>query len=549
MNRRLLSTALVLIFVFISQCAWAANYTVEQVVQQANQELGLTWYDINQVNKDVWNKYHILVYEQPYGTTAIDGEQRYLGKTPLGEPMPNPDFPPDDPASTVINNWDWQNPFDFPNNQKECTWDNQPASEPYITAALSTKYGALFNTNQPPQNAKGWYKITKILQPRTGVTPGLGRLWHNWNNAPWYITVVIPAQLPKTCDIEAVAITRTSPVHTGTRQVSQAVFANNGDEAAEFTAEYYACGKKAGTERLRIEAKQSRTTSFTWTSPAKAGTYTLKIQALPVEGESNTDNNSKTVNVAVKSPNYCKPDCIFASKYGENWDETYTWQIRHSDTCTGKDGQEYDCSWTEICSETVAYSESLEAILTVNTKQGIPTDRQNPRESDRESRGSWEIIPYARANGLDPNEVTRAGYGFEVKVQTTYKTDWETKVPGPADPHGGAYRGPYKVLAQFYDTTMTEVEEIELEATSGQPGDRVITWEIPLSRFDFSDGSYAWVRKHYTDVRNKDGRYAVRVIVEPCGRGQLSICRDKYIMIYGDMYDDIYTRPATAEEW
>lgn len=77
----------------------------------------------------------------------------------------------------------------------------------------------------------------------------------------------------------------------------------------------------------------------------------------------------------------------------------------------------------------VRYSEKLTIDAKVNTKQGIATDPKRPKDSDVESRGSWEIIPYAKEKYLDPNEITRAGYGFKLKVTTNYSSDWETKVP------------------------------------------------------------------------------------------------------------------------
>lgn len=360
--------------------------------------------------------------------------------------------------------------------------------------------------------------------------------------------------VPKAIDIEAVEIKRTCPTLVDTNQVSTAVFRNNGGSKTAFTAQYYACGTLVKEETLELAPGQYIHKNFSWKSPKAAGTYNLKIHAVPLLGENNTGNNTKEISVVVRNYNYTKPDCEFCSKLTSNWDEMYSWEVEHescstwTDPVTGESGE--DCyTWIEIVSQTVPYSENLSAVVTVNTKQGIPTDRDNPKESDREGRGSWEIIPWAQSNGLDPNEVTRAGYGFEVQVKTTYWTNWETKVPGLASPHGGEYEGPTKVVAQFYDTSGYFVEQLEMVPTKGKAGDRSITWELPLKRYDFTDGTCAWVRKHYTDVRNKDGSYGVRIVIFDCGREPLSICQDKYVTIYGDMYDDIYTRSATSDEW
>lgn len=354
--------------------------------------------------------------------------------------------------------------------------------------------------------------------------------------------------IPKPVDIEAVAIDRQNPVLVNTSQVSTAVFKNNGTSAATFTAQYYACSQLVGSESLEIQAGETRTRNFSWQSPGTPGTYKLKIHAVPLEGEANVENNTKEINVTVQNPNYAKPDCEFTSKQTANWDELYVWYVPYDCSWTDEDGNDHPATCYEEYQETVRYNESLSVDVAINTKQGIATDRDHPQESDRESRGSWEIIPWAKKNGLDPNEVTRAGYGFEVKVQTTYWTDWETKVPGGASPHGGEYQGPSRVMAQFYDTANRFVEQAELEPTRGKAGDKSITWELPVKTHTFPDGIRVHERKHYTDVHNQDGHYTVRIIVFDCGREPLSICRDKTVTIYGDMYDDIYTRISIQDE-
>jgi len=547
-------------FFLLSFPVLGADITAHEAVQIANQEIGWEHFNIDQVNVDIWNKYEVLVYGGPNTVPAqdqdlVNGEYRYLGYTPLGELMSNPYFPPDDPASTVINNWNWiYNPWE--NGALKVgfsKWDNKPENEPYIKAALNEKFGTLFEHNTPPKGASYWYEDTKILQPRTSVTPGLGRLWHNWNGSYWYITVIIPSEMPAVTDIEAVSISQQSPVLINTHQVSSAVFRNNGTISATFTARYYACGSLIKEETLDIDPGKTVTKNFSWKSPKTAGTYSLKIHAVPLPSEENIENNTKETSVIVQNYNYTKPDCEFTNKLTAGWNETYSWEVEHSSCSayTDEEGNSYtECdSWTETVTQTVPYSESLTVATTVNTKQGIPTDRDNPKESDRESRGSWEIIPWAQQNGLNPNEVTRAGYGFEVKVQTTYWTDWETKVPGPASPHGGEYKGPTKVVAQFYNTSGYFVEQLDMVPTKGNPGDKNITWELPIKTHTYPDGQTIYERKHYTDVSNKDGNYGVRIVIFDCGREPLSICQDKYVTIYGDMYDDIYTRPATSNEW
>ncbi len=261
-----------------------------------------------------------------------------------------------------------------------------------------------------------------------------------------------------------------------------------------------------------------------------------------------------------------KLGCLEKPSITQTWEELYTWEVYHPATCYDEEGEEYDCSWIENKWAIPTYSETLSASISVNTKQGIPTDPDNPKESDRESRGSWEIIPdtqkrtpkysgrqgtpYKDINiyGWDPNEVTRAGYGFEVTVKTQYTNDWETQVPDGASAHGGTYKGPTKVTAYFYNTAGRFVESVPMEATKGKPGDKNITWELPEKRLDFHDGTRVWERKHYTDINNKDGYYEVVVYIEEVGKHDLCLIRAKEVAIYGDMYDDSYTRIATKDE-
>jgi hypothetical protein len=103
-------------------------------------------------------------------------------------------------------------------------------------------------------------------------------------------------------------------------------------------------------------------------------------------------------------------------------------------------------------------------------------------------------------------------------------------------------------VAQFYNTLGCFVEQRDLEPTKGNAGDKNIIWELPIINHTYSDGQTIFERKYYTDIRNKDGKYGVRIIIFDCGRKSLSICVDRYVTIYGDMYDDIYTRSATSAE-
>ena len=100
------------------------------------------------------------------------------------------------------------------------------------------------------------------------------------------------------------------------------------------------------------------------------------------------------------------------------------------------------------------------------------------------------------------NEVTRAGYGVEIKATTKYTTDWETKVPkgleGTAKPIGGELKGPTEVRVYIWDTNGDYVTSIGLVKTGGD--DKTATWELPEEHFKskFLD---IYERKFYTDVK------------------------------------------------
>ena len=562
--RKLVLIITLLVSFLLGNVAYGADISADQAVQLANDQIGIVYYDINQINREMWDEYEVLVYGDPQDVpakdqdTAANGEKRYLGYTPMGELLPNPDFPPDHSATTIINNYDWiKEPWKYElltgTNSK--AWDDNPNDELYIKNALSDKFGSLFKY-APPKNAIGWYNVTKILQPRTDYTPGLGRMWHKWDSdhdgikENWYITVLIPAKLSP--DIEVTTLISPSPVATNSPQTAAANFKNNSVETKTFSAKFYAGADVIKTENITLEAGESVTKNYAWTAPAAAGKVILKTEAVPVKDEINVANNNKTTTIIVDQlPTVKEPKplpCAEKPSITNTWEELYEWQIYHPSSYTDENGNTVDDSWWETLYATPTYTETLKATLTVNTKQGIPTDPDNPKETDRESRASWEIIPYAQKNGLNPNEITRSGYGFEIKLQTTYNNDWEDHVPAGAAAHGGTYKGPDKAEAEFYDTQGCFVKYITLVPTKGKAGDKNITWELPLAKFTFSNGETVYERKHYIDINVPDGQYLVKVTVSGAGKTDLCLIQKKYVTIYGDMYDDIYTRVSSKDE-
>ncbi|GAC42087.1 CARDB domain-containing protein [Paenibacillus popilliae] len=161
-------------------------------------------------------------------------------------------------------------------------------------------------------------------------------------------------------------------------------------------------------------------------------------------------------------------------------------------------------------------SEKVTATIEANTKQGEKTDKKNPKPSDRESRGSWEIIPYALKEKLNPNHVTRAGYGFELTANIQSK------------------RRPSKVYARIYDTKK-RVAEVKMENNTG-----TTTWKLPEIKYTFTHTDEKIVeRKVYTGIDWPDGNFTVEVEAEfPGSHERQPVGEPITLHIYGSMHDD-----------
>ncbi|MGG1880325.1 CARDB domain-containing protein [Paenibacillus cisolokensis] len=297
---------------------------------------------------------------------------------------------------------------------------------------------------------------------------------------------------------------------------------------------------------------------FKWTGAV--GTHNLSVHVDPEneKPDKNRSNNVAFTGCSVTKNGgdaYCD-----TTKPKASWDVTYpliTGYPTKTRTVSWTDSEGKSHTSTESYTDysdpiwenrKVTYNEKLTVTAELNTKQGNPTDPNNPKEEDRESRGSWEIIPWAKKNGLDPNEVTRAGYGVEIKAKTMYTTDWETKVPkgleGTAKPIGGELKGPTEVRVYIWDSRGDYVTSIGLVKTSGD--DKTATWELPREHFKskFLD---IYERKFYTDVNAPDGEYTFEIVAMHAGQNDLSSCFTKKITIYGSMYDDWQTKRDTSE--
>ena len=354
-------------------------------------------------------------------------------------------------------------------------------------------------------------------------------------------------------DLVADSISAKSNATFGDKVTITGTVKNQSTKAADnVLVSFYADAQKVYETRTSFQQGQSKQVSFVWDAN-KLGPTNLRIVVDPNEEteDSNRTNNVKDRVISVTAKSNVTVTCSTSKPEG-NWNVTY-WIITGYPTRTGSyewtdefgEKHEETYSYTDYSSpiwspRTVQYNEKLEQNVTVNTKQGIPTDPKNPKTEDRESRGSWEIIPWAQKNGLNPNEVTRAGYGFEISVNTTYWTDYETKVPrgleNTASAYGGSYEGPTEVGVEIFDTSGNLVHRTALERTSGNGLNA--TWQLPEQQHTLSTGEKIRDRKYYTSIDAKDGDYTVRIIAKYAGATGLSICTTKKVRIFGSMYDD-----------
>ncbi|ADG81671.1 CARDB domain-containing protein [Thermincola potens] len=343
-------------------------------------------------------------------------------------------------------------------------------------------------------------------------------------------------------DIAVTNIAQQEPAVAGTEELATVTFKNLGANTETFTAHYFAGGKLVKKDKITLPAGKTDTRNFNWAVPGTPGkTITLKVVADPDKKlpDINRANNTCTRDVRITAPALPEPYCQDREKNSREWTVTYVW------TTTNSKGE------TVTHSRDVTYKETISARLILNTRQG---DDQAPPE---ERRGAWEIKPFAKKHKLDPNKITRAGYGFEVLVETDYWTDWETKVPTGAAPKGGTPRD-LKLQVEFWDTKNRSVlggpVELEPIARREENGHTYITWALKPTTHTLSDGRRITDRKHYTDLNNYSateenidkGRYYVTVSnINDFGMtGELEICEEDSVIILGNMYDDIYTRPG-----
>lgn len=273
---------------------------------------------------------------------------------------------------------------------------------------------------------------------------------------------------------------------------------------------------------------------FQWSGKGE-GNHQIMVNVDPKEETDDIDysNNTAIGSCLVVGADGKAGSCT-GDKATSNWSVTYPTITGYKKDRKGKKRPIWEY-------KRVSYDEKLILTADLNTKQGIATDPNHPKDSDRESRGSWEIIPWSKSHGKDPNQVTRAGYGFELTVKTNYDTDWESKVPhgyeGTARRIGGSYHGPTQVTATIYNTLGQKVDTVKMERIAGDQDQA--TWVLPKHTAVSPVTGEKYVdRKWYINENTRDGEYTIKITTDVSGKNGLIACTGKVVTIYGSMYDD-----------
>ncbi len=362
------------------------------------------------------------------------------------------------------------------------------------------------------------------------------------------------AELDITTDIAVLDFEAPESVQAGAGGTWAATLANLTDEPVENAIlEWLEDGKVLFRQTVSLSGGQRKTLSFKWSGRVKPGAVRAEVSLWPADPVVDIDerNNTKSREIMVGQP-AVKVNCAQTRDTG-SWQVVYSYisgyKIRSRTVTYTNYGVK--ASRTEYYTDynspiysyvTVDYNEKLSASLTLSTGQGRLPDPAKPAPEDRDGRGAWEIIPFARGKGLLPDKVTRAGAGFTLQVETVYETDWETKIPPQCVAIGGSYPGPDRAWVEFYDTRGKMVKSVELERTSSGAGPGKAVWQLPVSKHTYLDGSLESKRWFYTSPDIPNGEYQVLARVEGAGLNKLYTCKTGSVMIYGSIYDDIYEK-------
>lgn len=342
-------------------------------------------------------------------------------------------------------------------------------------------------------------------------------------------------------DLEARDIQSGNPVPSNTKQTASVKIRNNSEIDQENVLVWYRVnGKNVKTERIDLKANEEKLRSFQWSAPNFDTTVTLSVVVDPNRETTDIDRSNNTATKGVKvnkgSSTNEGGSCNNNTATG-SFSMYYIWldeiiTHREVERWTDSDGNVHRETyyWDEEIwkSETIPYTERMQMNVVINTNQ-----------QNENSRGGWEIIPYALKNGLQANKVTRSGYGIEVKVNINYSTTpgWEALPSPKATPYGVNYLERLKNVRVY--ANLPNGQRVEMVRTAGGSNGNTAVYELPEISYTPAGLSETWRGRFFSmPPRTPDGRYPFTIEVINGGQNSMSCTLRDEIFIYGDVYRD-----------
>lgn len=331
-------------------------------------------------------------------------------------------------------------------------------------------------------------------------------------------------------DLEVRDLNSSTPVSANVPQTSSVRIINNSNIKVENALIWYrVAGRNVKTERITLEPRESVVRTYKWTSPNYNTNVTLSVVADPNReiADINRINNTTTKTVKVNKTNSNNSSTCSNGIATGIFGFDYTWLdriITHHET--DEDGNTY--TWKEEVweYEMVNYSETMKTTVAVNTNQ-----------QNKDSRGGWEIIPYAQKERIEANKVTRSGYGIELKVDVSYSTSpgWE-KLPSPkATPYGSNYINRLRNVKVY--ANLPNGQRVEMVRTKNSQNN--VTFELPEITYTPAGINEKWKGRFFSmPPRTPDGKYPFTIDIVGGGENNLSCTIKDEIYIYGDVFRD-----------
>jgi len=331
-------------------------------------------------------------------------------------------------------------------------------------------------------------------------------------------------------DIEAKDLTSNTPVASNLPQTSSVKIVNHSEVRLENVLVWYrVAGRNVKTERITLEPKSTVVKTYQWTTPSYSSNVTLSVVVDPQRdvADINRNNNTTTKTVKVNKSSFNNTTTCSNGIATGTFAVDYYWLeeiIVHREV----DEEGNVDTWEEEIwkYQLVPYKETMTSNVTISTNQQDPN-----------SRGGWEIIPYARKERIDANKVTRSGYGIEVKLDVSYSVSpgWESLPSSKATPYGPNYLNRLKGVRAY--ANLPNGQRVEMLRT--RSSDNNVTFELPEISYTPAGIRETWKGRFFSmPARTPDGKYPFTIEIVGGGENDLSCMVKDEIYIYGDVFRD-----------